>query len=170
MRMVHEKIQSEVRKAKTLYACHGNAMALDPVILALTDGYRRAIEKTGTSMSSMGVPAACTACVEKGSGSCCFQGIEEGYDHVLLLANLLLGCDLPDSAEDPASCFFVGSKGCKLTARYYFCLHYFCPDLMQVLGKDRVQALLITLGEELSIGWQLEQAVRNRLAAIPQLL
>ena len=161
--MVHQRIRGEIDKAESLFAFHGEVMALDAGIRSLVTGYREAISETGEAMNGMGVVEACTVCAARCRDGCCFMGIEDGYDHILLMVNLLLGGSLPHHGELPGCCYFVGSKGCTLIARYYFCLHYFCPDLMKSLGSARVTTLLATVGIELSIGWRLEKAVRDWL-------
>jgi len=161
--MVYQRIRSEIDKAESIFAFHGEVMALDAGISSLVADYLEAISETGTAMERMGVVKACTACAARCPGGCCFTGIEDGYDHILLTANLLLGGSLPRHGELPGCCLFVGSKGCTLIARYCFCLNYFCPDLMKSLEGAQVKTLLTTVGIELAIGWKLEKAVRDWL-------
>lgn len=156
-----ERILEDIKKARSLYAVYGEALERDAGLNALVAAYREGILKTAASMREMGVVGGCTVCATEGAGSCCFQGIEDGYDHMLLLINLLLGCDIPNSREILENCFFVGEKGCKLIARYYFCIHYLCPDLQELLGQSRCKDLLSAVGEELSAGWELEQALHQ---------
>lgn len=158
-----QTVKDMVRKAASLYRAHAESLLHHPEICILLGRYERAVQGTSRRMRESGVAKACTVCATRGPGSCCFPGIEEGYDEVLLLINLLLGCSLPGDREIPDSCFFVGQNGCKLLARYYFCLHYLCPELQRELGADAVRALLSTVGEELHAGWQLEQRLRNWL-------
>lgn len=152
---------AKVRRAHSLFERHGAALQGDATIVGLLKAYRNAIETAGEAMLTAGVGAACSACASEGPGSCCFQEIEENYDEILLLVNLLLGCNLPKTREVPDSCFFVGPRGCKLKAKYYFCIHYFCPQLRESLGTNGIEALLKTIGRELSAGWELEKAIRQ---------
>ncbi|NTU48675.1 MAG: hypothetical protein HGA84_06680, partial [Syntrophobacteraceae bacterium] len=154
-------IHREIFMARVLHEQYGGELLADPRVLEFLGQYRGAIEKTGKAMREMGVHRACASCAGKGSGSCCFPGIEEGYDHVLLLINLLLGHSVPDAGEFPGSCMFVGDRGCKLFARYYFCVHFLCPGLHEVLDPVAVKALLRLVGEELHAGWELEQVLRS---------
>jgi hypothetical protein len=137
----------------------------DEAVRTLLDRYRVCIEQTGAAMMGEGIGAACSECARRNPSGCCFSGIEEGYDAVHLLVNLLLGCPLPESREQRETCFFVGERGCRLTARYYFCLHYFCPALETALGDGRIGALQLQVGRELQAGWQAEEAVRKWLEA-----
>ncbi len=154
-------IHREIFTARVLHEQYGSELLADPRVLEFLGKYRNAIEKTGEAMREMGVHRACASCAGKESGSCCFPGIEEGYDHVLLLINLLLGHCVPDAGEFPGSCMFVGDRGCKLFARYYFCVHFLCPGLHELLDPLTVKALLRLVGEELHTGWELEQVLRS---------
>ena len=156
-------ILSEIAEAERLYASHGAAIARDGELARLLSVYNETIPRRETLMEEMGVGAACAVCASGEKGSCCFPGIERGYERVLLLINLLMGCSLPRSPHVPDSCLFVGAAGCTLKARYYFCLHYFCPHLQTLLGSGPIQKVLTAVGEELSAGWDLEQALRRWL-------
>ncbi len=158
-----DEIRLRLDRAQELYSRFGKDLPADGELRDLLSRYREAIGRTGSEMRSMGVVDACTDCSKKQESGCCFVGIEDGYDEVLLLINLLLGCYLPDSRQIPGSCFFVGDKGCKLTAKFYFCLHYLCPYLQEIFGPSRSQKLLRMVGEELSLAWELERAIRRRI-------
>ena len=161
-----QRLRGEIAKARSLHAKYGGDISRSENIAGLLACYRRAMEDTAMLNREMEVPATCSRCATGVAGGCCFQGIEEGYDHVLLLTNLLMGCSIPDSPEMPGSCFFVGKLGCKLVARFYFCLHYFCPDLKYSLGPSGISRLLGKLGAELQAGWELEQAIRGWLKSV----
>jgi hypothetical protein len=158
-----QKLRHEINTAKALFEHLGPALRRQPEWRRLLTSYRRAIDETQALMHRQGVAAACTVCATEGPGSCCFEGIETGYDRILLLINLLMGCSLPDSREAPESCFFVGEQGCRLRGRYYYCLHYLCPALQTSLGSDPREQLRITVAKELAAGWELEQKLREWL-------
>jgi hypothetical protein len=160
---LEQQLLQEISSARALFDRFGLALHREPALLRLLSLYRRASNDTHLVMHHKGVIAACTVCALEGPGSCCFEGIEAGYDPILLLINLLMGSTLPDSRETPDSCFFVGAEGCKLRARYYYCLHYLCPALQTSLGPNAKQELLNTVGKELAAGWELEQALREWL-------
>jgi hypothetical protein len=153
-----------VAAAKRLHERHARDLLEDPEVRLALDRYREAIRRTGDSMRTGGVVAACTACAVDGPGSCCFQDIEHCYDPVLILINLLLGCDVPDTAETDGECFFLGEEGCRLVARYAFCLNYLCPFLNESLDPETKSRLLHAVGEELDLGWKLELIIRRRIA------
>ncbi len=162
-----EPVLDRIHRAKNLYRTYAERLMRDDAIRALLDRYRAHIEQTGGAMMGEGIGAACSACARQNLSGCCFSGIEEGYDEIHLLLNLLLGCPLPESRVQQGSCFFVGELGCRLTARYYFCLHYFCPALERSLGGGRIGALQLQVGRELQSGCKTEEAVRKWLKAHP---
>ncbi len=100
--------------------------------------------------------------MERGA-SCCFPGVENQYDATLLLANLLLNCSLPRQGLIAGACFFVGPQGCRLLARHYYCQRFLCREVQTLLGPARVEAIQARVATELAAGWELEQALRQRL-------
>jgi hypothetical protein len=156
-----QRLLHEINEAKALFERSWKALGEQPVLCALLAAYRNAIEEVQNLMRQGGVTAACTLCAKQTQGGCCFDGIETAYDRILLLINLLMGCTLPDRREVPQSCLFVGTEGCKLSARYYFCVHYLCPILLTTLGPVAKDELLSSVAGELAAGWELEQAIRE---------
>jgi hypothetical protein len=153
-------IEEELNRAKWLYARYSEALTNHEGLVALFDTYQKAIRKTQEVMGQLGVVETCSVCACEGSGSCCFQGVEEWYDHVLLLMNLVLGRPLPEFREVPGGCLFVGSRGCKLMARHAFCVNYLCPSLKDSKKTPPMETLLSVSGDELFQGWELEKSIR----------
>lgn len=155
------RLREEIAEARTLHVLHGESLSANPRIVPLLDAYRAAITRSGVLMRETGVWAGCARCAGIGHGSCCFQGIEYEYDRILLLVNLLLGCEIPEEQAVPESCLFLGEEGCRLAARYYFCVNYLCPDLQESLDPAAVRQLLHAVGRELNAGWEVEHALRR---------
>jgi len=153
-------IAQEIDKAKAFYDTYGSALREDERVHELLENYRKAIACTYQAMAEEGVLKACSQCAQGPSGSCCFEGVEDWYDPVLLLINLLLGVPLPSGREIPKGCFFVGQGGCKLRGRYAFCVNFLCPNLSR---GTKAGTLLRTTGEELLCGWELEKEIRRRI-------
>ena len=164
------KLLREIREARTLFDRFGHTLSHRADMARLLSLYREAIEETQNLMHQLGVAASCTACAGEEPGGCCFEGIEAGYDRILLLINLLMGCNIPDSREIAGNCLFVGMKGCNLQARYYYCVHYFCPALQTTLGPDAKHELQVVVGKELAAGWELERALREYLIQLERTL
>jgi hypothetical protein len=156
-------IEEEIIRAKRLYARYGEALTNHDGLGALFEMYRSAIRTTQEVMNQLGVVETCSVCACEGSGSCCFQGVEEWYDHVLLLINLVLGRQIPEFREVSIGCLFVGSRGCKLMARHSFCVNYICPSLKDSIKTTYMGKLLSVSGDELYCGWELEKSIREWL-------
>jgi hypothetical protein len=156
-----QRLLREISTARALFERFRHGLGHQPKLLRLLSLYGEAIGETQMLMQQVSVTAACTDCAKQGAGSCCFEGIESGYDYILFLINLLMGCTIPDFREVPGSCFFVGKTGCKLQARYYYCVHYLCPALEAALGPSAKRGLLSLVGKELAAGWELERALQE---------
>jgi hypothetical protein len=153
--------ENEIRKAKALYRRYGEALLRDKHLAKLLRRYRSSIETTWETMRADGVVEICTVCSGRKAGSCCFKGAELWYDTVLLLINLLLGVELPDSRDISNGCRFVGDRGCRLLARYYFCINYLCPEIKESIEPSRQKNLMAVAGREIGCGLEVEEAVRR---------
>ena len=153
-------VAQKIKKAKAFYDAYGAALREDERVHELLEKYRNAIACTYEAMTEKGILKACSQCAHGPSGSCCFEGVEDWYDPVLLLINLLLDVPLPSRREIPKACFFVGQEGCKLRGRYAFCVNFLCPNLS---CEAKTGNLCRTAGEELLCGWELEKEIRRRI-------
>ena len=156
-------IQKEIIQAKALYKRYGEEMGKDPHLGEYLSRYRFAIEQTHDAMREFGLARMCTVCAKGEGGSCCFPGVEEWDDHIILLINLVFGLEVPEEPEIPDGCLFVGPKGCKFLARNSFCVNYLCPTVKPLLKMSKVEELGFIAGKELSRGWELEKEIRSWL-------
>ena len=115
-------------------------------------------------MLALQVVSECKSCEEEG-GSCCGSGIENKYDAVLLLINLLLGCSLENNEPVGNSCYFLGKNGCMLTARHVLCVNYICDKLQKKLNREELLALQTCAGEELDTLFILHESIKKKLRA-----
>jgi hypothetical protein len=157
--MFSQSTQHKVDRARELFAQHRQPIARDEHLQQLLTAYRRAIGQNGDLMNHLGVAKACGACAREPAGSCCSDSVEDWYDPLLLLLNLLMGCELGETRANPADCGFVGPRGCNLVARHYYCVHHLCPSLHRMLGPAASERLLAVTGVELFAGWQVEQGL-----------
>ncbi len=142
----------------------GPFLRKDAEIRVLLREYREMIQATQRTMAQERVSQACGICDERISrGGCCFPGVEDWYDSILLAVNLLLGRDLPERSEIPDACFFAGPRGCRLFARHSFCINYFCPALRHQLKGEPQTRLDTAAGRELLCGWHLERTIRRQM-------
>ena len=156
-------VLKEINKAKQLYDRFGESIWGDKTSGSLLIKYRTAIMRSGSMIKDIGIADACSNCAKTKLGSCCSPEVENWYDCILLFINTLLGVQLPEKREIEGHCFFVGSKGCKLLARYSFGVNYLCHDLKTFLGPSLSAEFLSVVGDELYCGWQTEQSIRNWL-------
>ena len=150
----------QISRAKALYDAYRTTLLEHQRVKELLEDYRKAIARTYQVMAEEGVLKACSACAQGPSGSCCFEGVEDWYDPVLLLINLLLDVSMPSEREIPKACFFVGQGGCKLQGRYAFCVNFLCPKVNAEIKNGK---LLRATGEELLCEWELEKEIRRRI-------
>lgn len=160
-------IQKKIEQAHDLYRLRGDPLRRDPLIGSLIHKLQRCLENTRKKMLTLQVASECKSCEEEEGGSCCGSGIENKYDVVLLLINLLLGCPLQNPEPLGNSCYFLGKQGCKLTARHVLCVNYICDKLQKKLTRDELIGLQTCAGEELDTLFFLHEAVKKRLRAKP---
>jgi hypothetical protein len=164
MTQAQKNLQMQIENASMLQAGDGAACLEDPELGGLLRELDHLARRTDALMLSTGVVAACSRCAAA-TGSCCFAEMGESYGAIQLLANRLLGAEIPREGDGSASCFFVGAKGCTLKARHSFCLNYFCPELIDSLGEQTVFDIQRQVGQQLSVGWDLERALTRFIAS-----
>lgn len=156
-------IDIEIDEAKRFYEKHGATLAADETLARLLGHYREAIGRTHAYMREAGIHTTCARCASFAGGSCCFEGVEAWYDRYLLLINLLLGVEIPEVGTYVGHCRFVGSAGCRLIARYAFCVNYLCPMLRETLGPGGCRGLSSIVGDELASGIKVEHHLFKRI-------
>jgi hypothetical protein len=137
----------------------------DTEISSLLHDLSEAISDSRREMASTGIVEACRECEEEEGGSCCGAGLEDKYDGVLLLINLLLGVELPQRRHDAGSCLFLGEVGCLLKARHVICVNYLCGKAMDRADSSKLKGLREREGRELEILFRLHERIGRILAA-----
>ena len=158
-------ILEKIEHSHRLFEVCGDSLRQDHSLNGLLRMLRDCIENTKQMMLTLGVVAECKNCEEKEGGSCCGSGIESKYDLELLLINLLLGCSLKNHEPIGNSCYFLGKKGCRLTARHVLCVNYICDKLQKKLTGEELIGLQTCAGEELDTLFFLHEAIKKRLRA-----
>lgn len=155
-------IDYKIALAYHLQANLGQALLQDKEIQGQLIQLNQNIEATWNEMVSIGVVRECRDCAVK-EGSCCGTDMENKYDEVLLLINLLLGRILPSQAYDTNSCYFLGENGCLLRAREVICVNYLCQRISRSIQKEKLIHLQKIAGDELKTLFMLEQYIKKRL-------
>jgi hypothetical protein len=156
-------IQEKIEQAQDLFETCGDSLRQNPSIRTLLNKLQECIENTKDSMLKLGVVAECKHCEEQEGGSCCGTGIENKYDVELLLVNLLLEASLRNQQPSQNSCYFLGEKGCKLTARHVLCVNYMCQKLQKKLAREQLISLQTCAGEELDTLFILHEAIKKHI-------
>jgi hypothetical protein len=156
-------IEEKIEEARALYEASRDRLRRDGRIRALLERLDKNIGTSMQAMRALRVVQACKWCEEQEGGSCCGAGIENRYDTLQLLINLLLDVSLPDRRKYPESCYFLDADGCSLKARHVLCVNYLCKRLEESLSKDEMTMLQATVGEELDTGFALHEAVRREV-------
>jgi hypothetical protein len=142
-------VSQYISEAKQVYTSLGGEILNNPQLTELLAGFKQQIEDTNRLFKELDVAADCADCCDHEKGPCCFDGAQGWYDLRLLLINLLLGVEVPDSPELVDDCWFNSPTGCKLLAKDSICLNFFCPDIQERLNDDELLSLRQQVGREL---------------------
>ena len=124
---------------------------------------KQAVSRSRDQMARLGVSDLCRACEEQEGGSCCGAGIERHYSATLIVLNLLLDAPIPETRPDPASCFFLSEKGCRLLARHVLCVNFLCRKITSRLSARELAALREKEGIELDLVFSLHETLKKKL-------
>jgi len=102
----------------------------DAQLAAALAELRKQANALAAHMHSLDFGTLCTACASRPDGGCCSAYMADNVDAVLLLTNLLLGCDVRPVGTDPAGCRFLGERGCVFLIKPIFCLNYNCRAIL----------------------------------------
>ncbi|RUM90092.1 MAG: hypothetical protein DSZ23_02225, partial [Thermodesulfatator sp.] len=156
-------VEEKLRWAHLLHDFLGAKMKKDRIIKELLEDYREKIAATWLAMDQHGITEECTICAMQDGGSCCGQGIENKFDVITLLVNLLMETKLPDKPWDPTGCWFLGERGCLLTARHVICVNFICKRLYAAVPKQDIQKVQQAMQAETDSGFLLEEYLKSWL-------
>lgn len=156
-------IEQKIRYARELFSKWGGMLLKDELLNDLLSSLSRGISSSQEIMSRVGVVAACRSCEEEEGGSCCGNGIENKYNSVLLLINLLMGQSLPMQRFKENSCYFLTPTGCCLQARHVICVNYICSKLHGSVPLSELIHLQEVNGQELDTLFILHENIKRLL-------
>lgn len=133
----------------------------DRSLVELLEALKNAVRRSRERTLRTGIVDLCRDCEEKEGGSCCGAGLEKHYSGILLLINLLLGVTLPQQREEPSSCFFLSSSGCRLLARHVLCINYVCNKITSRIKPDQLSALREAEGDEILLLFQVNEKLKK---------
>ncbi len=138
---IHAPLEQKLSWAR---ACHeeiGQQLRDDPRVAELLDQLAGAMVGTSTARDSSGVALRCLRCHQEEGGTCCGSGIDDHFDSMLLLVNLLLGSRLPPRRANPKDCRFLGPDGCTMQTRQVLCLNYLCSGAERSVSASGLASL-----------------------------
>lgn len=160
-------IFEKIDRARKLYDRCSKRLSESQELSLLLQRYRKEISNTQKMMFELDIVRDCAFCdANRPGGSCCGAGIEDWYDEILLLVNLLLECDIPENRRGRRDCLFLGEKGCRLMARNYFCVNYLCPRVWKRLTRQELARMQGQAGRELALSWTIADWLKEKVGEI----
>jgi hypothetical protein len=156
-------IAARIASAEARFREYGERLRADGEVAGWLERLGVAACRSHEAMTHAGVVAECARCEREEGGSCCGAGLEDRYDGVTLLINLLLGTELPHERHDPRSCFFLGPDGCTLVARDVICVNYLCRKIGDNLDRSEVEVMHDREGEEIESLFRLHARITTVL-------
>jgi hypothetical protein len=156
-------IAARIDWAEARFREQGERLRADAKVAGLLDRLGAAARRSHEAMTHAGVVAECARCEREAGGSCCGAGLEDRYDGVMLLINLLLGTELGHERDDPRSCFFLGPDGCTLVVRNVICINYLCRKIADKLARSEVEVMHDREGEEIESVFRLHARITTVL-------
>ncbi len=153
---ISSPIEDKLGWALSVYRESGGKLLAETPLAVLLDRLRHAALTCRHLMAELGIAELCRQCEQTEGGSCCAAGIENKYDGRLLLINLLLGVQLPETRPDQQSCFFLGEGGCVLLAREVICINYLCGQVTRQIEPRHLLPLRQSEGEQLDALFSLQ--------------
>ncbi len=163
---ISSPVEEKIAWAEACYQKFGRQLLEDKTVADLFGKIKSAIHVSHTEMMKTGIVALCRECEQDEGGSCCGAGMENRYDGRLLLINLLLDVNVPQTRRDPKSCFFLGEKGCLLQARHVICINYICRKISDRIDPMEINALREKEGEEVNLLFLLHEQVKKALKGL----
>lgn len=136
-------VTEKLTLARSLYAAHGEKLALLPEILAQLTLLRHKESALLKQMQTMEMGQTCSLCVSRVGGGCCSRYMAGENDVLQLLMNLLAEVPVALQRDDDSGCCFLGSRGCTLLLKPLFCLNYNCSHI-----KDKADSRSLLLLEQ----------------------
>lgn len=154
-------VEEKIAWAETFFDRKRSRLLEDPSLAELLEALMNTVRRSHERMLHAGIVDLCRDCEEKEGGSCCGAGLEKHYSGILLFINLLLGVTLPQQREEPSSCFFLSSSGCRLLARHVLCINYVCHKITSRIEPDQLAALREAEGREILLHFQVNEKLKK---------
>ncbi len=164
-------IEEKIARARALLKIYQDAILADEQTGNILSDLVARARFLSARMVELVIPSICVRCGSGPRGGCCGPEMGNDCDSLLVLMNLLAGCDVSVQRRDGIECFFLGPSGCILLFKPFFCLNYNCHKIKNGLAKDSMSAVEMHTGRLLCQQHLLEQHMRNffrlRKVAVP---
>ncbi len=158
---IDSPIETKIHWAQQCYHVQKDQLLGNPLVTDLLVKFQKAARASHAERASIGIDGDCRSCEEREGGSCCGAGLENKFNGVLLLINLLLDRKIPDERCDPRSCFFLRKTGCSLLARHVICVNYLCRKVTDRVNPQKIVALREKEGIELERLFILSENIKS---------
>ena len=153
-------IEEKIFWARHCYKEFGNDLLKEKGLVDLLAHLKTAIADSRKEMARTGIVEVCRRCEQEEGGSCCGAGLENRYDGWLLLINLLLGINFPETRQQTNSCFLLGVNGCLLMARHVICINFLCKKITDLIDPHTMLKMREKEGEEVNTLFILHENIK----------
>lgn len=119
--------------------------------------------KLAEAMRGMGLFELCAECGGRPTGGCCSARMANETDSMLLLINLSTGCEVSRRRDDDYECCFLGSGGCSLRFKPFYCLNYLCRQIYDTNDSQELGGVRRATAELLGQLLVVEDLLRQEL-------
>lgn len=153
-------IDEKIAWARYCYKEFGYDLLKEKKLVDLLEHLKAAVLASRKEMAKTGIVELCRRCEQEDGGSCCGAGLENKYNGWLLLINLLLGVNLPETRQQTNSCFFLRTNGCLLMARHVICINYLCKQITSLFDPLRILEMREKENEEVKTLFLLNENIK----------
>jgi hypothetical protein len=145
--------------ARDLHYRFGSRLHAEPAIAKLLPVLAEYARELQQQLQNMGLTEQCRLCGGSPAGGCCSLEMTGEADAILLLANMLIGCQVAVSHRGGSECGFLDHQGCSLRLKPIFCLNYNCRNIRTDSSAANMLILARATGRLLAAGTELEQSL-----------
>jgi hypothetical protein len=153
--------------ARFLFDKFGHNLKKESAVLMLLARLASRQKAVSETMARLLLPGLCETCAgTNSSGGCCSRFMADENDGIGLLINLLAGIDVRIVRPEPndPECFFLGTTGCILAFKPFFCLNYLCRRIIRSTSVMQQQELARDTGLLLQDQFAMEQLLSDRIS------
>jgi hypothetical protein len=132
----------------------------DGKIKKLIEELEKIADECEKCLAEVGITTLCAGC---GNKSCCGRGIEDKFDPVVILINLLVKGEVPKKREIDNGCFFLSEGGCKLRIKEIICINYLCKKIYDTIALKEIIRVQKICGKEMELIFRVCEEIKRKL-------